>query len=388
MWRAKRNLGEGLSGVPAMFIIGSSMATVIIGSTIPSGLYTIYQRQWGLSVAIMTAVFAIYVLGVLVGLLGFGHLSDYLGRKPIMLSSLVLSLVSSLFFIGAGGVMLLCVGRLLSGLSVGMCTGAFTAALREYSQRATTGSVVSTSITSGALAIGPLFSGLAAAWSTAPLQVPYYCYMALAMVCVVGVVLVAETRQRVAKVAWIRLKLGVPTSIMPIFIASSLALSCAYAGNGLFQSVIPMVAGGLFRQSDLLVAAYPTVMLGTSAVAQVLALRIESRWCTKVGLGILAGGFVVIALAVFVHLPGLFMASSVIVGIGNGLAFRGSLARVATAAPADSGAQIISSYYVIGYVATAAPTLLAGAVPSLLPEVVLVLAGISIVTMMLRGLRR
>lgn len=84
-----------LTGTPAVVVTGCAMGVAVLGSTIPSGLYTHYERLWSLPVSSTTHVFAMYILGVLVALIGLGHLADHIGRLPVMIGALVLSLASS-----------------------------------------------------------------------------------------------------------------------------------------------------------------------------------------------------------------------------------------------------------------------------------------------------
>gem|GEM_PF-6785189 len=182
--------------------------------------------------------------------------------------------------------------------------------------------------------------------------------------------------------------------VMPTFAAAALALSCAYAANGLFQSIVPLYARSFFHRSDLLAAAYVTLMLGTSAGSQLLASRIPTRFCIRAGLLFLATGFTLVAVSVFASHQWLLAAATIIVGIGNGLAFRGSLTRIAHAAPLDREAQVVSSYYAVGYLSTAVPPLLAGVgaarvgLPLTFALLVLVLAAAAIVNTFAPDLRQ
>ncbi|MGW7424165.1 hypothetical protein ACWGJB_29740, partial [Streptomyces sp. NPDC054813] len=48
----------------------------------PSPIYPLYRERWGLSVTMLTVIFAVYVVGLLGALLMVGSLSDQLGRRP------------------------------------------------------------------------------------------------------------------------------------------------------------------------------------------------------------------------------------------------------------------------------------------------------------------
>ncbi|WP_296147130.1 MFS transporter [uncultured Corynebacterium sp.] len=118
------------------------MFQVVLGSTVPSGLYAIYEREWDLTRIQTTLVFAAYVAGVLFSLIFLGGLADRFGRKPAILFSVVVGGLSSITFLAATGLPLLVLARFLSGASVGACTGAFTSALNDYYGR-THGSALS-----------------------------------------------------------------------------------------------------------------------------------------------------------------------------------------------------------------------------------------------------
>src|ERR1700754_1516258 len=55
----------------------------------PTPLYAIYQGEWGFSPITTTIVFGIYAIAVLSSLLVFGKLSDHVGRRPVLLTALV-----------------------------------------------------------------------------------------------------------------------------------------------------------------------------------------------------------------------------------------------------------------------------------------------------------
>ena len=138
-----------------VIVVAMSLGTVMIGSTVPSGLYTLYERHWGLPVTTTALVFASYIAGVLLALSIFGHLADRINRKAIMWTSLAASLASSGVFIIADSAVDLCVARFITGLSVGLGSGAFTSVLRDICATPRMGSLVSTAVISSALSMGP-----------------------------------------------------------------------------------------------------------------------------------------------------------------------------------------------------------------------------------------
>jgi len=71
----------------------------------PSPLYGIHQAQLRFPVATLTAVFAVYALVLLITLLFFGSVSDYLGRG-VILAALTVSACACGLFLAVHGIVL------------------------------------------------------------------------------------------------------------------------------------------------------------------------------------------------------------------------------------------------------------------------------------------
>ena len=152
------------------WLLAFVFAAAMLGTTLPTPLYVIYQAQWHFSAAIVTVIFAVYAAGVLAALLLAGRSSDQAGRKPVLAAALGASALSTVVFILAPNVGVLLAGRILSGLSAGLVTGTATAALTELipapaSRRA---SLVATTANMGALGLGTLIAGLLAQYTPHP----------------------------------------------------------------------------------------------------------------------------------------------------------------------------------------------------------------------------
>src|ERR1044071_1039260 len=85
----------------------------LAASSAPSPLYVVYQQQWGFTAWVLTAVFAIYVVGLLGALLTVGGLSDHVGRRPVLAGAIALEAVALVLFLVAGDVVVLSVARFL-----------------------------------------------------------------------------------------------------------------------------------------------------------------------------------------------------------------------------------------------------------------------------------
>jgi MFS family permease len=106
----------------AFWLLAFVFAAAMLGTTLPTPLYVIYQAQWHFSAATVTVIFAVYAVAVLATLLVAGRSSDQAGRRPVLAVALGLSA----FFVACyGGLIIPVVGvGVLSGI-----TGTFAAVL-------------------------------------------------------------------------------------------------------------------------------------------------------------------------------------------------------------------------------------------------------------------
>ncbi|MEU1626887.1 MFS transporter [Streptomyces sp. NPDC020096] len=79
-----------------------------------------YRSELGLSAATVEATFGLYALGLIPSLLVCGPLSDRFGRRPVMVSALLASVLASVLLIAGGSALgWLFAGRLIAGVASG-----------------------------------------------------------------------------------------------------------------------------------------------------------------------------------------------------------------------------------------------------------------------------
>src|SRR5579875_3337576 len=168
----------------AFWLVAWLYALTLLGTTLPTPLYVIYQARWHFSSGIITLIFASYAVGVLTALLLAGRASDQVGRRPVLAAALGLSALSTVTFIFAPELGWLFVGRILSGFSAGLVTGTGTATLTDLvdassSRRA---SLVATAASTVGLGLGPLIAGLFATFAPDPTKTVFVVY-AIVLAC-------------------------------------------------------------------------------------------------------------------------------------------------------------------------------------------------------------
>src|SRR5690554_6353832 len=103
--------------------------TTIFASHLPTPLYAVWQQAWGFSSTALTAMFSVYVLGMMLTLLTMGSLSDQIGCRQMVIPGLLFILVGSTLFMFLSNSYHLDVERQITGISSGLVTVAATAAV-------------------------------------------------------------------------------------------------------------------------------------------------------------------------------------------------------------------------------------------------------------------
>jgi MFS family permease len=113
----------------AFWLVAGVLCLLFVAAGAPTPLYGIYRAQLRFSATTLTAVFAAYAIALLLVLLVFGSVSDYLGRRRVILAALIVTAGACAVFLVAHSVGLLFAARALQGVAVGTATGALGAAL-------------------------------------------------------------------------------------------------------------------------------------------------------------------------------------------------------------------------------------------------------------------
>jgi len=144
-----------------LFVVAFLMFAATMASNAPSPLYVIYQQRFHFSSLALTAVFASYAAGVLVALVVVGRLSDGIGRRRLLVPSLVMLALSATLFAVADGLGWLFAARAVQGLATGSLTSAATAAMVELEPNGDRrrASLINTVVFITGAAVGPLLFG-------------------------------------------------------------------------------------------------------------------------------------------------------------------------------------------------------------------------------------
>lgn len=341
---------------PAAMLLGAGW-----GSNQFTPLLLVYRRLDGLGTETLAALFGVYALGLLPGLLFGGAISDARGRRPVVVVATVASLAGSLALTAATGTAMLLLGRLLIGAGAGAALSAGSAWVRELSagsggdtQRAARRTAVA--ITTG-FALGPLVAGLLAEWVVAPRIVPYMPHVVLMAGVLVAVCRTPETvASHAAPVPWPSL-VGLRDERFRAVVAP--AAPWVFTAPAIAFALLPSVVGAERVAHGVALTAVVTSLCALAGVlVQPLARRVAGDGGARVtvaGLLVLVGGLVLAAVTARAGEVWLLVPCALVLGAAYGLCLVGGLAEVQGLADPRSLASMTASYYLLTYLGFAAP---------------------------------
>ena len=349
----------------AGFWIASAMLFLLIAqSGAPSPLYPVYQQKLHLAPVATTAIFSVYICGLLLSLPTVGSLSDHVGRRPILVGSALLSVAALVLFAGADSLTILLVARALQGIAVGAGMGAAGAAMID---QAPVGSAHLAAVLNGAmppagLAIGALGSGFLVQDAPAP-TVTVYVVCAVLISAVAASALRLQERHGRKPVTWSTLapRVAVPREVRRIFAVVIGCMISSWALAGLYLGMGPTILSkSLGVSSHIAAGSAIALVTGTGALAGIVGRRRDARATMLVGAVALVIGPVLTVAALAAHSQWGFYASAPVAGIGFGASFQGGLRMLLAVGPQEGRAGLLSAIYLISYTAFGLPAVVAG----------------------------
>lgn len=344
----------------AFYLQVSILLFFLAGSSAPTPLYAGYQAEWGFSPITVTVVFGVYALAVLSSLLVFGSLSDYIGRRPVLLTAIVLQAATMLVFATAAGVPALLTARIVQGLSTGAAVGALGAGLLDLNKAK--GTIANGVGALAGTAIGAFGSSLLVQYLPEPTHLVYLVLFTIFILQGIGVALMAESAApKSGALASLTPRLGLPaTARRPLLLAVP-ALVAVWALAGFYGSLGPTLTRLVVGSSSVVFGGLALFTLAGSAAVTILFIRtMLPRTVMFLGAAALPAGVGITLLAVAYTAPVAFFLGTAVAGVGFGGGFQGALRTVLPLAAAHERAGILSTIYVVCYLAMGLPAVIAG----------------------------
>jgi MFS family permease len=347
------------------WIVALVFATAMAFTTVPTPLWSLYAQRDRFSSFTVTIVFAVYALAVALSLFLAGHLSDWHGRRRVLMPALVLELLAAVVFLVWPSLPGLLLARVLSGLGVGAVTATAMAWLSELGAGSRRAQFVATGANLGGLGLGGLISGALAQWAGHALVVPFVVFIAALLLAWVALLAAPETRARQSPTPRYRpQRVSVPARSRGRFFAAALGAAITFSVFGLLTSLAPsFLAGTLHQPSRALAGGVSFAVFAVAALAQTLTASRPTRQLLAAAIPTLLAGLGLLTIAVWLPSPsfGVFLAGDVVIGAGSGLMFKGAIATVSEISSPEHRAEALAGLFLAAYLGLSGPVVGLGA---------------------------
>lgn len=329
-------------------------------SSAPTPLYHFYQQSWGLSPAIITVIFAAYAFGMLASFLTIARLSDYVGRRPMILSALLLNAVALVIFITAGNAAELIAARIVQGLGTGIALTTLGAAILDTDKA--NGALYNSVTAFLGLMVGSLLGGVLVAFAPLPAQLVYLVLLVVTLAEAAMLLVAPETtRGKTGALQVLRPHVSVPKAAMGPLIRLLPLNIAGWALGGFYLSLMPTLVSIATGTKSLFVGAAVVSALMLTASITVFAFRklAPARMLIISMLGLI-GGIAITLGAVYLQSAPLMILGTIVAGVGFGNAYSGNLRTLLPLAGEHERAGLLAAYFVESYVSFAIPAVIAG----------------------------
>jgi MFS family permease len=365
-----------LSRPVAFAAIAAIFVTFSAAAAAPSPLYVVYQQEWGFSASTLTVIFAVYVAGLIAALLVLGALSDHIGRRPVLAAAIVLEAVALVLFLTAGDVGVLLAARVVQGIATGAAMTTLGATLVDLNPPHAPGraGLINGIAPIAGLAVGALGCGALVQFGPSPTHFVYAVLLLGMIIAAVVVAAMPETSiRRPGGAASLKPRLGIPPRLRADVLALTPIIVASWALGGLYLSLGPSVAAGVFGLSSHLIGGFVvTLLCGTGAVTSYLLRRRPTGQVLVLAAVMLTAGATIsiagvelasgVVLAGGVELAGVALAAAgtVVSGIGFGASALASFGTLAVLAAPHERGELFAFALTIAYVAFSLPAVVAG----------------------------
>ncbi|KAJ1684451.1 hypothetical protein LUZ63_020206 [Rhynchospora breviuscula] len=346
-------------------LLASIAISLLMASSAPTPLYSVYQQEWSFGPLTTTVVFGVYAVAVLAALLVVGRVSDHVGRRPVLVVALLMQAGSMVALIDATGVGVLAGARVVQGLATGAALGSIGAALLDVDRAR--GTLLNSAAPAVGTALGALVAGLLVQFLPAPTTLVYAVLLTVFVLQLVGVAWMRESVERVpggarAALRSLRPEVAVPRRLRGPVLTAAPVLLAVWALAGFYGSLSPAIVTTLAGHRSFVLGGLGLfVLAGSGALTTVLTRDLPARRVMALGGLALFAGVLLTQVAVGTGSLVGFFASTAVAGVGFGAGFQGGLRTVVPLARPHERAGVLSVLYVVSYSAFGFPAVAAGA---------------------------
>lgn len=336
------------------------VVTFLAASSVPTPLYPLYQASWDFSTLMLTLAFALYMFTLMLTLLVTGHLSDYLGRRPVILIGLAIEVLAMLCFWAAQNLAVLLVARALQGLATGLATSALGAAIIDSDHRR--GPILASIAPMFGMGLGALFSSILVAQAPYPLRLVFMLMTGIFLWQAVGLRGIRESvRPQRGALTTLRPSVRIAPPVRSTFVRVIPASIAAWSLGGFSLSLGPILVRDVIGIDTPMIGGVLVCLLSSMGAIGIWRMRrFDTRWILLTAGSLISLGTSIMLWGVARHDILLLLAGITMAGPGFGAGFMGAMRAIMPLAPKGERSSLMAVLYVISYLSSSLPALVAG----------------------------
>ena len=342
-----------VSRTVGLIAAATALAVIFVSSGSPIPLYNVFRVEDGLTDADLALATVAYIIATSLALLVVGRLSNYLGRKPVAVASVLFALGGMLLMMTVHSFPVLLAARVLQGAACGVATSALGSWIVDLASNRPSWlpALLTGTLPPFTLPVGGLVSGALAEYGPAP-RVLMFMLVAIALAVLAALLCVSPETVRPAPGALASLipRVHIPHRRGRALVGVGSALLATWAFSGSYQAFAAAIAADYLGTSDRFVIAlvFSSVVI-LSPVGGLMAGALQGHLAVRIGIiGFLVGAVgAASALRMGVIAP--FLFASYLVGIASGMVSAGGIGILLRRTKSSDRAGMLATIYLICY---------------------------------------
>lgn len=334
------------------FVLMASLLMITLSVNLQVPLYKVYAHTAGYSNGFIAVAFSAYIVGLLPVLIMFGGISDRIGRKPVMLLSLLIAFFANVFMILEPSMLMLVKVRVLQGVAVALSLGAATAYLTELLKNPTRSANIAGFVITVGLGCGSLLTSIALVYEFSIIPVSYFGISIAILICSLMMSFMPATSgipsKKIFRLPY--LSAHTITYCFSIFFAWSL--------TGIIIATLPGELERIHYSNWTGLLVLFAICVG--AICQPLSRKINPAASMAIGYTLLISAFTLMLAGVKFSSLGIILIAAACSGASSfGFIYLGGLSAVVQSSGPEK-ARAVSGYFLFAYLGLGLPCIFTG----------------------------
>ncbi|QGN33234.1 MFS transporter [Microlunatus sp. Gsoil 973] len=363
----------------------TALVAAFVATAAPIPLFNTYRAEDNFSNADIAITVVAYSVGTVAALLVLGRLSNHLGRRRTAFMALALLLVGCLLLLDVHHIGALVIARLLTGLGVGLASSGLTSYLVDAApgKPAWLASVAASQAPMLGLTLGAIGSGALVQFGPSPRELIYLAVGALLLLSALLILISPETAQATPG-AWRALlpRVHLPVRARHLLPVAAAVFVVTWSTGAFYQAFVPaLIDDQLHNHSTLVLALVFSAYMAPSVLGAPLSGRFSPATAQRIGMIVFGTGMVGIVASIAADTLALFIAASVIGGVGQGIAISSAIRGLLHGSVPADRAPIFATVYLLDYGGAAIISLVAGQLSNTfsLPQIAFAYGGLAVI---------